>query len=125
MGQTNSKRISHGTHALLHTFRDDQLEKIIDDLVEEIEARGFQETFRDANTFVEKITLWDSPSKLKKMAEIIATKEPTPPGSPFVQSVAKSIFSEDGLSVIATVTTTVTRDGNKRILSVNTAITRP
>lgn len=122
MGQTNTGRISHKLETRPNVFRDDQLQQIIDDLGEEDTGAGFSEVaYVGATPFVDKITTWDSPAKLKKRAEIQFTYSP----SPFLNTIVKTVFDESaGLAAVATITATIVYNVNKTIKEVNVVTAR-
>lgn len=119
MGQNNSNRISHLIEALPNTFRDDQLEQILNDLNEEDSGKGYSEVIR-TGAFVTSIIAWSDVSKTKKRTEATFTRT-----GPFVSSITKVTYSEDGTSIVSTISGTVTRTGNNEVAYVDVALTRP
>ena len=116
MGQDNSKRISHAIEDKQNVFRGDDLSQIINDLAEEDSGLGFSEIVR-TGAFVSKITVWDKPTNNPapdptaiKRTETIFNRTGV-----FVNSIFKSVYSEDGTSVIATITATVSRTGSNQV----------
>ena len=126
MGQNNSRRVSHDIDDSPNTFRDDQLRQILDDIDEELTGKGYTEILR-SGVFVDEMKIWDEP-----------TNNPTPnpdailrkhifftrAGS-FISSILTNYYTTDGLEIIAASTETYVRDVGKRVLSINTVITRP
>jgi len=113
MGQNNSERLSHELESLPNTFRDDTIKQILDDLNEEDTGKGFSEVVR-TGAFVTKITVWKTSSKLIKRSETIFTRT-----GPFMSTIVKSIYKEDGSGVISTITATFTRDVQKKVTDVD------
>lgn len=119
MGQKNTRRTSHTLEDLPNSFRDDQLRQIIDDLDEENSGLGYSEIIK-TGAFVSKITVWNAPSKDFKRTEALFTRT-----GPFVNSITKNIYEEDGSGIIAVTTATITRNGNNTVAFVNVVNTRP
>lgn len=117
MGQNNSRRISHTLEAPLrpNVFRDDQLRQIINDLSEEDSGVGFSEIIR-SGAFVTKITIWDRPTNnpTPDVDAIKRTETVFNRTGAFIDTIVKTVFSEDGVAAVATTTATVTRDGSNR-----------
>lgn len=118
MGQNNTERLSHELESLPNTFRDDDVKQILNDLNEEDSGKGFSEVVR-TGVFVNKITVWATSSKLIKRTETIFTRT-----GPFVNTIVKSIYKEDGSAVISTITATVTRDVQNKVTDVNVVTAR-
>jgi len=118
MGQNNTERLSHTIESLPNTFRDDQLRQIIDDLNEEETGKGVSEVTR-TGAFVTNITVWKTVAKTQKRTETVFNRT-----GPFINSIVKTIYSEDGTSSVATITATITRDVNKRVTDVNVVTAR-
>ena len=120
MGQTNSERVSHSLEELPNTFRDDQLKQILNDLDEESSGNGFSEADYISNVFISKITTWDSPLKNKKRSEVDFVYSPFP----FIGTIVKSIYDEDGTLAIAQIIATFTYNSNKTLDDVNVITVR-
>lgn len=125
MGQTNTERVSHDVDKSPNTFRDDQMNQIIDDIGEELTGKGFIEAIYldppDQN-FIDQIIVWDAPAKNKKRSETTFSRSGP---VAFITSIVTDTFNEDGTAVIATTTTTITLSGSKQFLSSNTVTVRP
>lgn len=121
MTQTNSKRVSHNVDLFPNTFRDDHVFSAINDLEEMLIDRGHLEISR-TGAFIDKITVWKTPAKLIKRAELTLTR---PPSSPFVSSTVLEIYDEEGVGIVSTTTQTITRNGNNRIENYVVNTTRP
>lgn len=123
MGQTNSRRVSHTLEHLPNTFRDDQLQQIIDDLNEEETGRGYSEVEYLASTpFVTRITTYQDNTKTKKRTQVDFTYTPVP----FVSNIVKQIFDQDDDSItVATISATVNYNANKTVNFVDVVTSRP
>ena len=112
MGKPDSSRIQHDLEDMPNTFRNDDLEQIINDLNEEDAGKGFSEAFYvGATPFIDKIINWDAPAKNKKRSEVQFGYNP----SPFIETIVKTIFDEDGTAVISTISATITYNANKTV----------
>lgn len=121
MAQRNSTKVSHDVDDHPNIFRDDHLRQILNDINDEIVDNGYSEPVRDVNGLLTSLTVWESPSKLIKKLVTTITRS----NSPFVSSVVNDYYDTDGIAIISTVTDTIVRDGNKRIVSIDTVTTRP
>lgn len=112
MGQINTERVSHTLTNLPNTFRDDQLQKIIDDLNEEESGWGFSEVIY-SGVFVQTINVWTSLAKTKKRTSTVFTYT-----GAFVTGIVKTFYDEEtGLVAVSTISATITYDGNKKVVS--------
>jgi len=120
MPQTNSKRVSQDLEGENNSFRNDELQSILTDINQQMDDIGFEEITRNGNLQVTNITIWTDSGKTLKLLEIdVARTSP-----PFVSSVTKKVYLKDGVTVASTVTTTVTRNANKTINTVDTSNVR-
>jgi len=121
MAQKNTNRISHDVDAEQNVFRDDQLERIINDLAEEDTGKGFSETSYVGSTpFIDNITTYDSALKNYVRSVVDFTYSPLP----FIEQIVKTIYNKDGTNVVATITAVVTYNTNKTIKDVNVVTSR-
>jgi len=121
VGQNNSGRISHDVDAQQNVFRDDILRQILNDLGEEDTGKGYSEVSY-SGVFVSQIVTWDSNSKTKKRSQIDFTYEP---GSPFIQTILKTIYDEfDGVTPVATVTAVISYNANRTASTADVTTTR-
>lgn len=116
MGQLNTERISHTLEDGPNVFRDDQLQQIINDLGEEDTGAGYSEvSYLSGQPFVDRIDIYDSPSKTKKRSEILLSYT-----GAFVTGIVKNFYDEEtGTSIVARTTVTVVLNANKTINTVN------
>lgn len=115
MGNTNSKRVSQDLERENNTFRQDDLQTILTDIDQDINNLGYEEVTRDVNNFVTNIVIWTDNGKTKKLLEFDYVRDTFP----FISSIVKKIYLEDGVTVASTVTYTATRNANKTINHVN------
>ena len=120
MGKTNTSRVEHNLGNQPNAFRDDDLKQIINDLGEEDTGLGFSEVLKVPGPFVSSLITWVDSGKTQKRAETTFNRT-----GAFVSSIVKEIYSEDGLSVVATITTILTRDGNNQVVDTDVTVTRP
>lgn len=118
MGAQDTSRLQHPPTFSL--ARDDTLAQIIDDLLEEDSAIGYSEATYVSGVFVSTLELWDSPAKLKRRATITYTYSP----QPYVSTVNREVYNKDGTAIIAQALTTITRNANNTVNTMNTVITR-
>lgn len=123
MGQTNSNKVSHKLSNLPNTFRDDQLNQILNDIDEEESGKGFSEvSYVSGKPFVSQIVTWKTPAKIQKRYQIDFTYTPLP----FVSQIVKQVFDQDDDSItVSTLTADVVYNANKSVKSVDVTITRP
>lgn len=123
MPQENTGRVQHLIDERPNSFRDDELDQIINDLDEDLNSVGFTQVIR--STFIDKIILWDdNPSSnpnAKKRMETTYNRVT----SPFVSSIVREVYNQEGSAVVATVTYTYTRTGDNKISSQQVTVTRP
>lgn len=121
MAQQNTNRISHDVDAEQNVFRDDQLERIINDLGEEDTGKGFSETSYVGSTpFIDQITTYDSAAKNYVRSIVDFTYSPLP----FIGQIVKTVYNKDGTNAVATITAVVTYNTNKTIKDVNVVTAR-
>ena len=123
MGQTNSKRISHELDSHQNTYRDDQLDQILNDIDEDENGIGFSETgFIVGTPFIAQIITYADNTKIQKRSQVDFTYTPVP----FVTTIVKQVFDNDDDSItIATITATVSYNANRTVKDVNVITTRP
>ena len=123
MGQDNSNKISHKLEDMPNTFRDDQLQQILNDINEEEVGLGFSEvSYVAATPFVAQILTWQDNNKLQKRSVVNFTYSPLP----FVTLIVKQIFDDyDDSITVATLTATVNYNTNKTVKSVDIVTSRP
>lgn len=123
MGQTNTKRVSHTLEGLPNTFRDDQLQQIIDDIDEEETGRGFSDVFYvGATPFVSQIITYKDNTKTQKRSRVDFSYSPLP----FIATIVKQFFDNDDDSItISTITATISYNANKTVKSVEVLTSRP
>ena len=123
MGQTNSNKVSHKLTDLPNTYRDDQLNQILNDLDEDNSGSGFSEVFYlGATPFVSQILTWQTSAKLKKRTVVDFTYSPLP----FVSVIVKQFFDEDDDNItVSTITATVIYNANKTVNNIDVVTTRP
>lgn len=119
LGQSNSERVSHELSSLPNTFRDDQLNQIINDLNEEDTGKGFSEVVY-SGVFVQSIITWNDATKTKKRTQTNFFYS-----GPFVSSITKRTYDEEtGLVEISSISATITYDVNKKVVSADISLTR-
>jgi hypothetical protein len=119
VAQGNSERISHKLDDLPNTFRDDQLNQIVNDLNEEDTGKGFSEVLY-SGVFVQSIITWDGVAKTKKRTQTDFTYV-----GPFVTSITKNTFDEaTGLTVVSSINATINYDAQKKVTDANITLTR-
>jgi hypothetical protein len=117
--QGDSVRLSHELSLLPVWGRSEKIAQLLDDLFEEDAGKGFSEVTR-SGPFVTVITVWNANTQDFKRTETTISRT-----GPFVSSLVKEIFDQEGVSVLATITATVTRAVDNSIESVNVNVTRP
>lgn len=124
MGQTNSRRISHTLSDVPSTFRDDQLQQILNDIDEHISGKGYCEIGYIGNTpFISQVTVYKDNSKTLRRADTQLTYVDDNP--PFIQSTITRIYDEnDGNTIVAIITETINYNANKSVNFINTSIVR-
>lgn len=111
----NSERIYHDVDKKNNTYRNGNVEQILNDINEDLETLGFIEpTYKDSpqQVFLDKITAWDDGLKSYKRAEILINYGTS---FPFIQSITKNLYNEDGTAIVATSTFTVNLFANKTL----------
>jgi len=123
MGQDNSTKVSHKLEDLPNTFRDDQLQQILNDIDEEESGRGFSEvSFLAATPFVSQIITYKDNTKTHKRSQVDFTYTPLP----FVSGIVKQVFDDyDDSITVATITAMVVYNANKTVKSVDVVTSRP
>lgn len=129
MGQQNTDSIQHIIDDNPNWYRDQELYQIVNDISEELTGKGFTQIARPVLPdlpFVSKITIWnenpDSPPanpNAKKRVETNFSRT-----GPFISGITTNIYSEDGLTIVAIITATVTRTGQNIINSSNVTVVR-
>jgi len=120
MPQKNSSKIGHDLNEKNNNFRAADLEQILNDLAEEIEATGFvQNIYLDPPLapFLDKIIIWEDATMQTKRLEIVMDYGTS---FPFLETVTKTFYKEDGSAPDSNVVTTLTYNANNTI---NTALT--
>lgn len=117
---TNSSRISHKLEGLPSSFRDDKLEQILNDIDELMNDKGYIELSR-SGVFVSGAIIWNAPAKDFKRYEIVVNRTVSPP---FVDSVTFKVYNQEGTAVKAEVTTSVTRNSSKQVVTALSSIVR-
>jgi len=123
MGQTNTRRVSHNIIQNLNTYRDVDLNQILNDIDEEESGRGYSEVeYVLGKPFVSTITTYVDQTKQQKRSVIDFTYSPIP----FVSQIVKQWYDEDDDSiVVSSMTATVSYNANKSVQSVNLVVSRP
>ena len=121
----NSSTVSHRVEDKPNSFRDDTVSQALNDLDEEGTGVGFQEILRLAppnQTFMDKIITWEDSGKTKKRSEVQLNRGT--PSIAFINSITKTVFDNDGVTVKSTITSTLARAGNLFLLSDDTEVVR-
>ena len=119
MGQANTERVSHTVVDLPNTFRDDQLNQVINDLNEEDTGKGFSEVIY-SGVFVSSIITWNNASKTKKRTQTNFSYI-----GAFVSSISKHTYDEEtGTIIVSTISATISYDASKKVTDADIAITR-
>ena len=123
-GGKNSSRVNHDIDQKQNTFRDDNLKQILNDVNEDMEGIGFSEVVYKSppqQVFVDKIIVWETISKVKKRAEIVFNYGTS---FPFIETITKTNFKEDGSAGDSQVVATFNYNANKTIQNVLVTPTR-
>jgi hypothetical protein len=113
----NSIRVRHTTVGNL--FRKDNLYDILNDLAEEDAGKGFSEVTK-TGVFVTKIDVYTDVSKT-----ILRTSTDINRIGVFTSNIAKKIYADDGVTLVATLNANINRDaGNNTVISIDTSVTR-
>ena len=126
MGSNNSKSHSHRVGDKPNAFRDDNVYQALNDLDEEDTGRGFAQVLKlpvPNQIFTDKIVTWEDSGMTKKRSEVQFNRGV--PSVAFVNTIVKTIFAEDGTTVKAVITSTLTRTGSLLLNNVDTVTVRP
>jgi hypothetical protein len=115
MGQTNDKRVSREPSRLPDYSRDDTLRSSLDNLFEEDLGMGYSEITYISGVFTSKIETWVDNTKLQKRTETNFTYAPIP----FVGTVIKDYYADDGVTINFKVTATLSYNANKTVNNID------
>lgn len=116
MGQKNDRRVSRATENLPDYSRDDTVAAALDAIYEEDIGVGYSEVTYITNVFTSKIESWADNTKTLLRTEVNFTYAPLP----FVQTIVKDYFLDDGTTIHFKATTTILYNANKTVNSIET-----
>lgn len=126
---TDSDRVYHDLDAEdsgTPLFRSERLDQILRDLHEEESGWGYHKIVRNGNNFITEIQIYsenpDSPENnpnAKLRSKTVFTRTDN-----FISALTRTIYAEDGTTVVATATANVFRNTNKSVNSVNVTHSR-
>ena len=116
MGQKNDRRISRATENLPDYSRDDTVAAALDAIYEEDIGVGYTEVTYITNVFASKIEVWADNTKNLLRTETNFTYSPLP----FVQTIVKDYFLEDGTTIHFKTTVTISYNANKTVNNIET-----
>ena len=111
MGQTNDKRVSRDPSRLPDYSRDDTVQATLDDILEEDMGVGYSQVTYINNVFTSKIETWADNTKQLKRTEINFTYSPLP----FVTTIVKDYYNDEGNSINLQLTATISYNANKTV----------
>ena len=111
MGQSNDNRVSRDPSRLPDYSRDDTVRATLDDILEEDMGVGYSQVTYINNVFTSKIETWTDATKLLKRTEINFTYSPLP----FVTTIVKDYYNDEGTSINLKLTATISYNANKTV----------
>lgn len=118
MAQKDTRRIDHND-ITVSMFRNNNLEQIINDMIEEDTGRGFSEIIK-SGVFTTDLITWTDNTKTKKRSHVVFTRN-----GPFVSSITKNIYDDDGVTIVASNTFNITRAGDNTVANLVGGVNRP
>ncbi len=118
MSQKDTRRLDHSNIAK-SMFRDVNMEQIINDMIEEDTGAGFSEIIK-SGVFTTDLITWTDSNKTLKRAHVIFNRT-----GPFVTSITKNIYDDDGITILASNTFNIARAGDNTVANLTSGVTRP
>ena len=115
MGATNDRRVSRAPEELPDYSRDDTVKSAIDNLFEEDTGMGYSEITYITNVFVTKIETYVDVTKTQLRSRTDFTYAPLP----FVGTVVKKFFKEDGTTELFRITAVFSYNANKTVNNID------